>query len=194
LGLPSRLPLAFAAASPDRTRSRISSRSNSAIEAKIPNTSLPFGVRITVERKKTEKLVVKETRPLFTQYELSSLTDDHIALFLQQNTINADVEQALRKIVTQKNEVAKFQAQIDQRQKEINRIFEDQQRLRENMKALKGGAEEKALTQRYMQQLADQETRLEALRREMADLETKRQQVQSELNDMVQQLSLDVKL
>jgi hypothetical protein len=35
LGLPNRLPLAFAAASPDRTRSRISSRSNSAMDAKI---------------------------------------------------------------------------------------------------------------------------------------------------------------
>lgn len=33
-GLPKRLPLAFAAASPDRTRSRISSRSNWTIDAK----------------------------------------------------------------------------------------------------------------------------------------------------------------
>ncbi|HEX2711387.1 MAG TPA: hypothetical protein VHM88_04075, partial [Candidatus Acidoferrales bacterium] len=153
-----------------------------------------YRFRMKVEPKKTEKFIVKETRPLFTSYQLSSLTDEQVALFLQQKTINAEVEQALRKIVAQKNEVAKFQAQIDQRQKEINRIFEDQQRLRENMKALKGSAEEKALIQRYTQQLADQETRLEALRREMADLETKRQEAQNSLNGMIQQLALDVKL
>ncbi len=153
-----------------------------------------YRFRLAVDPKKTQKLVLKETRPLFTDYQLSGLTDEQIALFLRQKTINADVEEALRKIVAQKNEVAKFQAQIDQRQKEISRMFEDQQRLRENMKALKGSAEEKALTQRYTQQLADQETRLDTLRREMADLEAKRQQAQHELNDMVQQLSLDVKL
>jgi hypothetical protein len=153
-----------------------------------------YRFRLMVDPKKTEKLVVKETRPLVTTYQLSTVTDDQIELFLQQKTINADIEQALRKIVAQKDEAAKFQAQIDQRQKEINRIFEDQQRLRENMKALKGGGEEKALTQRYTQQLADQETRLDTLRREMTDLEAKRQRVQNELSEMLQQLSLDVNL
>jgi hypothetical protein len=153
-----------------------------------------YRFRLKVEPKKTEKFVVKETRPLFTSYQLSSLTDEQIGIFLQQKTINADVEQALRKVVAQKNDVARLQAQIDQRQKEIKQIFDDQQRLRENMKALKGSAEEKALTQRYTQQLADQETRLDTLRREMADLEAKRQQAQNQLNDMIQQLSLDVKL
>ena len=44
-------------------------------------------------------------------------------------------------------------------------IFDDQQRLRENMKSLKGSAEEKKLLERYTQQLDAQETRLEALRK-----------------------------
>ena len=46
-GLPSRLPFARAAAKPDRTLDRISSRSNSAIEAKMPNTSRPLGVEVS---------------------------------------------------------------------------------------------------------------------------------------------------
>ena len=46
-GRPSRLPRARAAASPERTRSRISCRSNSAMLAKIPNTSRPFGVDVS---------------------------------------------------------------------------------------------------------------------------------------------------
>ncbi len=153
-----------------------------------------YRFRLTVEPKKTATLVVREARPLETRYALGSLTDDQIALFLRERTVNPDVEQALRRIVAQKNEVAKLQMQIEQRQKEISRIFEDQQRLRENMKALKGSAEEKALTQRYTQQLADQETRLETLRREMADLESKRQQAQAALDAMIQEVALDVNL
>src|SRR5207245_9522832 len=123
-----------------------------------------------------------------------SLHDALPIFFLRERTVNPDVEQALRRIVAQKNEVAKLQMQIEQRLKEISRIFEDQQRLRENMKALKGSAEEKALTQRYTQQLADQETRLETLRREMADLESKRQQAQAALDAMIQEVALDVNL
>ena len=46
-GRPSRLPLARAAAMPDRMRSRISSRSNSAMLAKIPKMSRPFGVDVS---------------------------------------------------------------------------------------------------------------------------------------------------
>ena len=153
-----------------------------------------YRFRLTVEPKKTATLVVREARPLETRYALGNLTDDQIALFLRERTVNPDVEQALRRIVAQKNEVARFQMQIEQRQKEISRIFEDQQRLRENMKALKGSAEEKALTQRYTQQLADQETRLETLRREMADLESKRQQAQAALDAMIQEVALDVNL
>jgi len=153
-----------------------------------------YRFRLTVEPKKTATLVVREARPLETRYALGNLTDDQIALFLRERTVNPDVEQALRRIVAQKNEVARFQMQIEQRQKEISRIFEDQQRLRENMKALKGSAEEKALTQRYTQQLADQETRLETLRREMADLEGKRQQAQAALDAMIQEVALDVNL
>jgi hypothetical protein len=46
-GRPSRAPRARAAARPDRTRPRISSRSNSARLAKMPNTRRPLGVEVS---------------------------------------------------------------------------------------------------------------------------------------------------
>jgi len=150
--------------------------------------------RVAVESKKTTALVVNESHLLDSNYSITNLTDDQIALFLRQKTINAEVEAALRRIVAQKNVVAGFSAQINQRNAQIQKIFEDQQRLRENMKALKGSAEEKALLQRYTAQLNEQETRLDSLRKELADLEAQRQRAQSELDKMVQDLTLDVTL
>jgi hypothetical protein len=150
--------------------------------------------RVAVESKKTTALVVNESHLLDSNYSITNLTDDQIALFLRQKTINAEVEAALRRIVAQKNVVAGFSAQINQRNAQIQKIFEDQQRLRENMKALKGSAEEKALLLRYTAQLNDQETRLDSLRKELADLEAQRQRAQSELDKMVQDLTLDVTL
>ena len=51
-------------------------------------------------------------------------------------------------------ELAEVQRGIYDRQAEIRRISEDQARVRENLKALKGSDAEKALTERYTRQLS----------------------------------------
>jgi hypothetical protein len=59
---------------------------------------------------------------------------------------------------------------------------------------LKGSAEEKALLQRYTQQLNQQETRLEELRKQTVEIETKRNAEQQKLDSMIQELSFDVRI
>lgn len=153
-----------------------------------------YRFRMVVEPKSTATLAIQESKPLDARYEITNLSTDQIALFLRQGSINPEVEQALRHIAEQKNRVADLEAEVSKRETERDGIFDDQQRLRENLKSLKGSAEERALTQRYAQQLADQETRLETLRREIADYQRKQEQAQSEMDDMIQQLSLDATL
>jgi septal ring factor EnvC (AmiA/AmiB activator) len=62
------------------------------------------------------------------------------------------------------------------------------------LKALKGSAEEKQLTQRYTRQLDQQESQLEALRAEIAQFETKRDAARDQLSRMASELVLDVVL
>ncbi len=153
-----------------------------------------YRFRVDVPAKKTETLTVKEVKPLETRYLINNLTDDQITIFLRQKTINPEIEQALRKIVAQKGVVAGFAGQLQARSDETRRIFDDQQRLRENMKVLKGSPEEKALLERYTKELNDQENRLDAIRKESADLEQKRQQAQADLNRMIEELQFDTAL
>jgi hypothetical protein len=153
-----------------------------------------YRFRLSVEPKKTEKLVVNEAKPLYTQYSVSNVTDDQIGSFLMRRSINPDIEKALRAIVAQKNVVADFDAKIKAQQKTIDQIFTDQGRLRENMKALKGSAEEKALLQRYTKQLDEEETQLDALRRKKQDTEAEQQLANGALQKMIQELQMDVTL
>lgn len=157
-------------------------------------TSNSYRFRDTIEPKSTLKFTVRESKPLESRFQLTNLTDNQITLFLQQKSINPEIEAAFRKIVAQKARVADLDAEITRREAETEKIYDDQQRLRENLKALKGSAEERALTQRYTQQLADQETRLETLQRESADFQAKRDQAQSDLDAMIEALSLDATL
>jgi chromosome segregation ATPase len=100
--------------------------------------------------------------------------------------------QALKKISDQKAVVANLEQEMEDRQKDIDRIVEDQGRLRENMKALRGSPEEKALLQRYTKQLDDQETQLETLRSKIRATEAERDQANARLEQMIGELQLEV--
>jgi len=150
--------------------------------------------RLQVEPKQTASLVVEEARPVETTYQLTNVNEEQVELFVRQKSIDKTVEEALRKILAQKSAISELEAQKEARDDETTRIFDDQQRLRENMKALKGSPEEKALLQRYTQQLNDQETRLDALRKETAQLEQQAASAQEALDKTIAGLSFDVKL
>jgi uncharacterized protein YlxW (UPF0749 family) len=59
---------------------------------------------------------------------------------------------------------------------------------------LKGTAEEKALAQRYVKELDEQETRLATLKKEILDLQAKRKQAQQELDDAIEHFTFDEKV
>jgi len=77
---------------------------------------------------------------------------------------------------------------------DVLKIYDDQQRLRENMKARKGSAEEKLLLQRYTQQLNEQEDRLEALKKDEAQLDKQVEQAKDALARTIEDLAFDVNL
>ena len=150
-----------------------------------------YRFRVPVNPKATETFELNESQPIDTRFALTNLTSDQITVFVNQKSITPEVEAALRKIVQQKELVDSLDDEVSRRDEETQKIFDDQQRLRENLKALKGSPEERALTQRYTQQLADQETRLETLKRESADFQAKSDQAQKDLDDLIQNLDLD---
>src|SRR5690242_134059 len=150
--------------------------------------------RVEVAPKATASLPIEEARTLSTTYQISDLEPDQIEIFLKQGTLTPEMAQALQKITAQKAVVAKLEQDMEDRQKDIDRIVADQGRLRENMKALRGSAEEKALLLRYTKQLDDQETQLAALRKNIQDTETQRDRENDQLEKMIDDLQLDATL
>jgi hypothetical protein len=150
-----------------------------------------YRFRVAVGPNKTEKLVVNESRPEESSIFVSTITDHQVAALLQEKTIKPPEEAALRKVIDKKGEIAGVDLEIKTRQAEMESIDRDQVRLRENMKALKGSAEEKTLLQRYTGQLDVQEDRLAELQKEIKEQGLKRAALQSQLDAMVEELALD---
>ena len=149
---------------------------------------------VPVEAKGVATLTVDERHPLETNYAISQLNDQQIAVFVHDSRENARLSQALGPIQAKKAVIASIADEIAHRQTEINKIAQDQQRLRENMGALKGGSGERQLLARYLAQLNQQEDRIAVLRRESADLEQRLAQSQAELAALIQALALDVEV
>jgi len=149
-----------------------------------------YRFRVSVQPNKTNELTVEQFHTDTTTSALSDLTDHQVEVLVAENNITPELQAAFRRVLDQKNKISDLQSQINLREKELKEINTDQARIRENMKALKGSAEEKALLQRYTKQLDSQEDRLTALHREIADLQIKRGEEQQKLEDMVQHVSL----
>ena len=150
--------------------------------------------RVAVDPNKTAALVIKEYRPLSTRYELTNLNDDQVSFFLNQKMISLEVEEALRRVVSQKDNVAALDQEIGSRKEQIAGISEDQQRVRENMKALKGSAEEKTLVERYARQFNQQEDEVEILHKQISELQQKREQAQKALDELIEGITLEAKI
>jgi hypothetical protein len=160
-------------------------------EEKAPGT---YRFRLEVPAKASASLPVEEMRTLDVTYSISALNTDQIALFVKDKTITGEMAEALEKIMDQKAVVAKLEEEMENRQKDIDRIVEDQGRLRENMKALRGSAEEKTLLQRYTRQLDEQETQLESLRKTIRDTEAQRDKANGQLEKMIDELQIEATL
>jgi hypothetical protein len=149
--------------------------------------------RVAVGPNATETMNLEELHPEETESELTNLDDNTVALITKQREISPAMQEAFRRVLDQKNKVSSIENQIAARQQELAAITNDQSRLRENMKALKGTAEEKALLQRYTRELDAQEDRLAALKREIVDLQGKQSKAEEELDQIVQAIGLDDK-
>lgn len=149
-----------------------------------------YRFRVPVEPGKTNELAVEEVHQDVTRSMLTDITDHQVEVLAVENVMTPELQTAFRRVLDQKNEISKLQSEAETRQQELNAINNDQGRIRENMKALKGSAEEKALLQRYAKQLDSQEDRLNTLHKEIADLQQKQSEEQQKLEDMVQHITL----
>jgi len=137
------------------------------------------------------KFEVDEVHPELATVYLTNLSNDLVLYYEQQKMLRPELDKAFRSILDQKNQIGDYDTEINNRQQEMNNISNDQARVRENMKALKGSAEEKALVQRYATEMNSQEDRLGTLRAEIVTLKDKRDLASRQLDKMMMEIDVD---
>jgi len=154
-------------------------------------TPTAYRFRVAANASETVHLHVGERRTNFQTIRLVDRTQDQLILLLKVANASPATLAALQPIFDSHNAVQSLDEQIRSRQAEIATITKDQDRLRENMKALKGSPEEKALLTRYTGELNAQEDRLAALNKEIAALQVQRTAAQADYDNKLNALTLD---
>lgn len=150
--------------------------------------------RLNVAPGATGHLTVTECHPDDAQFEIDDFDDKKLALLVENKSLTPAALQAIRKVLDQKNVVDHFESEIGSHQHEVDAIGKDQARVRENMKALKGSSEERALLQRYAYQLDQQEDRLNVLQKEISELNDKKEKADEDLDQIIQGIVMDENL
>lgn len=145
--------------------------------------------RLTVQPKQTASLEVEEARPKSTTYAIHDVTDTLLVALVSTGAVDKQIEASLRLVIEKKNAVADLEAKEEVLQKESQDIFDDQARLRENIKSLGATPDARDLVQRYTSRLNQQEDRLEVIKKESAVLAQRKEAAGEELQAVIGHLA-----
>lgn len=166
---------------------RLNNRTLKGIEA-FETTEGFYRFRVALNGGQSTTLSVPEVVARQTNISLNTLARPQLTLFAGRETPQS-VREKLGQIVETQEQIAGMRSDVQSTQNTIDTLFRDQDRLRENLKALRDGAEEQQLRTRYLDQLRRQEDQIDAGRVRIDSINKEIATAQSRLGDLISTLT-----
>lgn len=140
--------------------------------------------RFRVELKPFEErdITISLRQPLMDTYQLTALSKTDLELFVSRRYIDEETKAKLVKLIDIRGSIAQFENRLETFDDEVEKIENDQKRLRENIESLSKTAEAKTLIARYITKAGEQETRLEEMEKERKTITADKQRLETELS------------
>jgi len=119
---------------------------------------------------------------------ITNLDDGMILFYSNAKVTSPAVKQALTDVIGRKREIERLAQERGRREQEIQAVTQEQERIRQNMAQLDRASD---LYTRYVTKFAEQEDRVEALRKEIAALQDQEQQARRGLDEMLTKLEIE---
>jgi hypothetical protein len=161
-------------------------------QSPVESTAGADRFRLTVDAGKEAVLTVRETQAGESRFSTSDVSEAWMTTVVSSGLPAAELERALRPVIERRATLTRVQQLMASLTQETQSIGDAQERVRENMKALRGSNEEKQLLQRYTRQLDEQEDRLAAIDKSMEQAKQELEAAQRALTDAVRSLSFDL--
>jgi hypothetical protein len=147
-----------------------------------------YRFQVKVAPGKTEKQVVTEERIIDQTVEIRTFNDDQIRYFLGQTVTSPKVKAGLQRALEMRWAVARTKTEVEEVEKQLQIIVDDQTRLRANLKEMPSTATAYA---RYLKKFDDQETVIEKHQADIKRLQGVQYAQQQKFDDYLKNFSAE---
>ena len=144
-----------------------------------------YRFKLTLEPSSEKELVVTERRALYQSWQVVHLSSADVRYYLSCKLIDPKSAEVMEQILALQEQLSELERERDRLEQSRSAIFEDQQRIRENMGALKAGAEQRQLLERLTKKLDAQETELERVDAAMKKLDEQKSKLEAQVANKV---------
>ncbi|MFX0090900.1 MAG: hypothetical protein ACFFBD_03980 [Candidatus Hodarchaeota archaeon] len=140
------------------------------------------------------KFIVQEKRRVSSSFSLRNITRQNFEIYIKQKYFPENIIKLIEEILTKNDQIAQLEEEISIKESEISDVFNDQQRIRENLKAFGESAEERKLKERFIAKLNTQEDFLESTRKWIAEQQDQIKMLRQEVDDLLKQITYEKEL
>jgi hypothetical protein len=154
----------------------------------VETTANAYRFEVKLAAGATEKFPVTEEHVFDSTVAISNITPDQMTTFLQNKSLSDAARAQLQQILDKKRQIAEGDGEIRRTEAQINSLFQDQERLRQNINSLNRVSGQEPQVQTYARQLSAQEGQLASLRDRLAQLQRNKAALESELNSLLEKM------
>jgi hypothetical protein len=164
-------------------------------EFKLVDTDKPaetasdvYRFEVNVPAGKNASLTVTEERVVAEAVQLTNSNDDQLRFFFRSPVSSPRVKEALGQALELRAALAKTQREIQEQERQLKAITDDQVRLRANLKEMPSSA---AAYKRYLEKFDDQETQIEKLQADIKALQATEHRQRKAYEDYLNALTVE---
>lgn len=140
-----------------------------------------YRFRLELGPMENKEVPITLRRPLVDTYQIGSINPNQLQMFASQRYITEETRAQLEKLIALRVQIGGLQSRLASFDDEVEKIEDDQKRLRENIESLAKTPEAKSLIARYIAKANEQETRLEEMEKERKTINAEKEKLERDL-------------
>ncbi|WP_455205512.1 hypothetical protein [Kaarinaea lacus] len=160
----------------------------------VEETENFYRLRYDVPEKSVNQFEVVEKGETYESHDLEYIKQEQVAMWLRKKYITDDIRTKLESVIETKARINGIEIKLNKLSDEREEIFQNQERLRKNLKTLGSARDEQSLRERYIAALNKEEDKLAEIKAEITVLETKLEEAKQTLMDEIKNVQYDITL
>jgi regulator of replication initiation timing len=157
------------------------------VDAKpVEKTANAYRFEVQIAANETKKFPLTEEHIFNMDLAVTNLTHDQLLSYVRNRELNEQGRQRLEQLANLKRQIADTDREIQRHQEQVQSLFEDQNRLRNNISTLRSVAGQDGMVQEYANKLSQQERELVSLRDRQSQLKQQRDDLQRQENELIE--------